>query len=220
MSSSRDGAPREPARRLAALTPPNSSAPNQATSSSTSPESTDAEVSGGAWVTTGTKAWRWQGQKQGVDIQALCPHALIGVPGDKLVACTWCTETTPGECLGFTQSKPCHPDQAREPVSEEKMTAPAGTGQVSPWIQHLLFMFQNKLHYFCSRLIVTPARRLSSCLGMRKASCLKWDLHSQPFQIPWLFKAEPTSKPSFPSQTQRSSTTRVLAPRSCLRQAW
>lgn len=104
----------------------------------------------GAWVTSGTKAWRWQGQKRGVDtLQVLCALALRGAPGDSLAACTRCTENTAGECLGFTQSKPHYPEQAWEPALEEKMTASAGIGQVSPWIQHLLFMVQNKLHYFC-----------------------------------------------------------------------
>jgi len=158
MSSSQDSAAQDPSPQLPTTS---SSAPNEANASSIPPrESTDADMSREPGSTVGPQRGGCKTRSRGL---SLYPLALRGAPGDGLVARTWYTETMAGERSGFTQSKPSHPEQAREPVLEEKMTAPAGTRQVSPWIQHLLFIFQNKLHYFCSRLIITAAHGLSSC---------------------------------------------------------
>lgn len=164
MSSSRDGALQEPALQRAAITSPNSSAPSQATFSSISPlESTDTKVSGEPGSLVGPRLGGSKDRSRELISRLFATLLFRGTHRDSLVVWMWCMETMAGQCLGFSQFKPFYPKEAQEPVLEKKMTVPAGTGQVSPWIQHLLFMFQNKLHYFCSRLIITSACRLSSC---------------------------------------------------------
>lgn len=70
-------------------------------------------------------------------IQALCPLAVRGAPKDSLLPV--CGHGK--HIFGFypVQALP-HPEQAWEPVWEEKVPAAAGPGQDSPWIQHFLFM--------------------------------------------------------------------------------
>lgn len=86
-------------------------------------------------VTIVTKAWRWQGQRQGA-VSKLFVLLLLGKPPGT----AWYLYVgTENPFRFFPDQALLHPGQAWDPVLEEKVPAPAGPRQVSPWIQHLHF---------------------------------------------------------------------------------